>query len=86
MQIASPCRYLSPPQVAERFGVDVHRVLGWIRRGQLHAVNVGDGAQRPRYRVSPTDLALFEAARAAGPAPKMSRIRRRRDSQVTEFF
>jgi hypothetical protein len=82
-QIAS---YLTPPAVAQRFGVDVHRVLNWIRRGELRAVNVGDGAQRPRFRVSPADLALFEAARSAGPEPKISRVRRRKDPSVIEFF
>jgi excisionase family DNA binding protein len=79
-------RYLTPPGVAERLGVDSHRVVGWIRSGQLPAVNVGDGARRPRFRVSEADLAAFLAARSVGPAPRVSRIRRRRDSQVTEFF
>ncbi len=81
-----PDRYLTPPAVARRYGVDVHRVLGWIRAGQLRAINVGDGAQRPRFRVSAADLAIFEASRAAEPQPKARRIRRRRDPLVTEFF
>ena len=79
-------RYLSPPQVAQRLAVDAHRVLGWIRKGELHAVNVGDGGQRPRYRISPDALAAFEASRSAGPTPKVSRIRRRREQHVEEFF
>jgi hypothetical protein len=78
--------HLTPPAVAKRYGVDTHKVLGWIRSGQLRALNVGDGSQRPRYRISPADLALFETARAAGPEPKISRIRRRRDPLITEFF
>ena len=83
-QVASS--YQTPPRVAERYGVDVHRVLDWIRRGELHAINVGDGSMRPRYRISPSDLAIFEAARSATPAPKISRVRRRRDPNVIEFF
>ena len=83
-QVAS--RYLTPPQVAERFGVDPHRVLAWIRSGQLLAVNIGDGTQRPRFRVSESDLALFLAARAARPEPRVSRIRRKKDPSVIEFF
>lgn len=82
--IASP--YLTPPAVAERYGVDVHRVHAWIHRGELRAINVGDGAQRPRFRISPADLVAFEAARSAGPAPKISRVRRRRDPELEEFF
>ncbi len=85
-QVASPARYLTPPQIAERFGVDAHKILSWIRRGELRAVNIGDGCQRPRYRISPDDLAVFEARRAAGPEPKISRIRRRKDPSIIEFF
>ena len=85
MQVASDCRYLSPSQLAQQYGCDAHKILGWIRRGELRAVNVGDGLQRPRYRISPADLAAFEAARAAGPTPKVSR-RRRKDPLITEYF
>ena len=41
---------------------------------------------RPRYRVAESDLAAFLAARSAGPHPKISRVRRRRDPQIMEFF
>ena len=71
--------YLSPPKIAERLGIDQHKVLAWIRAGELRAVNVGDGARRPRYRVAESDLATFLAGRSAGPEPKISRVRRRRD-------
>jgi hypothetical protein len=81
---ASP--YLTPPAVARRYVIDVHRVLGWIKSGQLQAVNVGDGAQRPRYRISEEALAEFEESRAAGPEPRITRIRRRKNPHVEEFF
>ncbi len=84
MQVVS---YFSPPEIAERFGVDAHKVLGWIRRGELRALNVATTTGgRPRFRISPADLAAFEASRSAGPPPKISRIRRRRDPQIVEFF
>lgn len=83
----STIRYLSPPQVAERFTVDTHKVLGWIKRGELRAINVASTTgSRPRFRVSPSDLAAFEAARSAMPQPKVSRIRRRKDPSIIEFF
>jgi hypothetical protein len=83
--VASLGRYLSPPQIAEQYGVDPNKVIGWIRAGELRAVNVGNGASRPRYRISPADLALFEAARAV--QPPTPRIRRRRiDPNVIQFF
>jgi hypothetical protein len=85
--IASASRYLTPPQLAERYGVDPNKVLGWIRRGELAAVNVATTTGgRPRWRVSPEALAAFEAARAAGPAPHITRIRRRKDPNVIEYF
>lgn len=78
-------RYSTPPQVAEQYGVDVHKVIGWIQHGDLHAINVGNGARRPRYRISPADLAAFEASRSV--QPPMPRIRRRRaDPSVIQFF
>ena len=80
MQVASP--YLTPPAVAERFAVDTHKVLGWIKRGELRAIDVATSTGgRPRYRISPSDLALFEASRSATPQPKVSRIRRKNPSR-----
>ena len=84
---AVQCRYLSPPRVAERYGVDPSKVLGWIRRGELRAVNVAAHlGGRPRWRIDPADLATFEAARAAGtPSARQSR-RRQRQTGVIKFF
>jgi hypothetical protein len=84
--VSGVASYLTPPQVAERFAVDAHKVICWIRRGELRAVNVATSTGgRPRYRIAPADLAVFEASRAVtSPAP---RIRRRRsDPGVTQFF
>lgn len=83
---SSECRFLSPPAIAERYGVDPAKVLCWIRRGELRAVNVAtNNGGRPRYRISPADLAVFEAARAV--TPPAPRIRRRRaDPNVIAFF
>ena len=76
----------TPPQLAAQWGIDVQKVLHWIKAGELRAVNLAtrrDG--RPRYAISPADIALFEAARVVQPpAP---RIRRRRvDPNVIQFF
>jgi excisionase family DNA binding protein len=84
--VAPDARYLTPPQVAARLRVDVHKVLTWIRRGELRAANVGDGSQRPRFRIAPTDLEIFLAARAATPQPRITRIRRKKDPSIIEFF
>ncbi len=84
---APQATYLTPPAVARRYGVDPAKVLTWIRNGELGAVNVATSTGgRPRYRVSPADLALFEQSRAAGPQPKITRCRRRQPQGVTQFF
>ena len=86
MQVASPACYYTPPQVAKRYGVDPSKIIGWIKRGELRAIDVSAcPGGRPRFRISPADLALFEAARAAGPQPKVSR-RRKEDPSVIQFF
>ncbi|MCA9189823.1 MAG: helix-turn-helix domain-containing protein [Pirellulaceae bacterium] len=74
--MTSNTAYLTPPMVARRYGVSVDRVRGWITSGQLTGINLGDGAQRPRWRISPEALATFEAARAATLPPPPRRKRR----------
>ena len=55
---------LTPQQAAERLGVGVETLLGWIHNKQLKAVNVGKGRQRGRYRIQPEDLERFMQFRA----------------------
>ena len=77
---------LTPPQLAAAWGIDVAKVLHWIKAGELRAINVAtDRNGRPRYAIDVADIAVFEASRAVQPpAP---RIRRRRaDPNVIAFF
>lgn len=84
--VVSPPRYLSPPEIAKRYAVDPHKVLSWIRRGTLRAIDVSTSTGgRPRYRISPADLAAFELSRTVQPpTPRMRR--RRADPNVIQFF
>ncbi len=78
--------HLTPPAIGRRYGISPDKVVGWIRSGELRAVNVATTSTgRPRWRVSEADLADFETRRSAQPAPRTSR-RRRRDPAVIEFF
>lgn len=45
-------------QIAKRLGVSKGKVVGWIRRGQLEAINVSD-TTRVEYRVSEEKLVEF---------------------------
>ena len=64
-----------PSDVARKFGVSVSKVLAWIRRGELRALNLAENqaGKKPRYRILPEDLEKFEARRAVSPTPPASR-------------
>ncbi len=77
---------LSVRDVAERYAVSEHTVLGWIASGELRAFSVGRkaGAKKPRWRISEEALAVFELSRTPNPLPP--RARRRKQSGVIEFY
>ena len=58
---------LSVRDVCERLGVNEHTVLGWIRSGELRAVNVGrrPGGKKPRWRITQEALEAFEQLRTS---------------------
>jgi len=80
--------YLSAPEVAELLRVSHCKILAWIARGELRAVDLASYVgQRPRWKISRQDLEDFLARRAATPPPKPTRRRRRRqDDNVIEYY
>ena len=79
--------YLAPSDIAVSRGINVIKVLTWIRSGELRAVNVATCAGRlPRWRISPAELEAFDAARAAVPKIPVTRRPRRKNGHVVEFF
>lgn len=78
-------RAATPPAIAKQLVVHVGKVLGWIQSGELRAINLGNG-MRPRWRIMPEDLKAFLERRAAQPALKATRRRRKVDPAVTEYF
>ena len=68
-------RYLLPPEIATRLRVSPKKVLGWIRKGELRAINVSNG-NRPRYRIRPDDLDVFQKRREVQPPPRIRQRRR----------
>jgi hypothetical protein len=78
----------SPPQIAQSRGIDANKVVGWIKSGELKAINAATSlGGRPRYLVSDTALDDFDRRRAViPPAPSAPRRRRRADSAVKEFY
>lgn len=79
---------LSPPELANRYGVGVRKILSWIQAGQLHAVNVAlnPSGERPQWRILQDDMLAFEQRRSS-PAPATPAPRRRRsDTNDIQFF
>lgn len=78
-----PRTKLRPPEIAQRFGVDVKKVLAWIHSGELRAINAAEKADgdKPRFLVDVADLEEFERRRAVVPAPKVKRQKKRRFKQ-----
>jgi len=78
---------LSVRDVCERYGVGEHTVLGWIRSGELRAVNVGRrvGGKKPRWRITQEALEAFETARTHTP-PLPRAKRRKRPADVIKFY
>jgi hypothetical protein len=75
---ARPGAGFAVADIAKRFRVGEDRVRGWIKRGEMIALNTSDTrCGRPRYVVTPEALAEFERGRSAAQ-PKPARPRRRR--------
>lgn len=65
---------LTPAELAREWRVDVHRVLTWIRAGQLPAANLASNPLgRPRYRIARADADDFWRSRMVKPMPRPPR-------------
>jgi hypothetical protein len=81
-----PLRGLTVADVAARYRVGEDKVRGWIRRGELAAINTSMAlCGKPRFVVLPSALAEFEDRRAAAQPPKPPRKRRKR-ADYTDFY
>jgi hypothetical protein len=77
-------RGLTISDLARRYRVKRGKVLGWIRRGELAAVNTADPLCRPRYVVTAEQLADFERRRTDTPAKPTPRRRKR--TTLVDYF
>lgn len=80
-------RYLTPPQVAKRLGVNPGKIAGFIKSGQIAAIDVSlnPGSGRPRWRITPEALADFEASRSNKPTTTRPKPRRR-VARATSYY
>lgn len=74
-------------QAAELLQVRVRQIQGLIRTGELRAVDVSlHSGGKPRWRISDAELQAFQVRRSNKPVPVPSRRKRRRSTNITEYF
>lgn len=80
-----PAAGLTVREVARRYRVGQDKVRGWIRRGELAALNTASSlCGRQQLRITVEALAAFEQRRTAGPPSKPQRRRRR--PMTTDYY
>jgi len=78
---------LTPPELGAKWGVAPDKILGWIRTGELRAMNAASReGGRPRFLIDVADVAAFETRRAVVPPVATRRPRRQRENHATEYF
>ena len=83
--------YLTVKKLAESLACDPAKILLWIHRGELQALNIAEQATgRPRWRIPRESWEAFQLVRSnrAGATTSPTRRRRRRpdDSRVIKFY
>ena len=80
--------HLTPPALAERWGVAPEKILGFIRTGTLRAFDVrGQGSTRPRYRIPLDAIVEFESRRSARrPVKAARRTRQKQAADYVKYF
>ena len=79
-------RTFTVKNLTERFGVSEGTILGWIKRGELRALDVSrQRGGRPRWRITQEALSDFELLRTHSPSPPPTR-RKKRPAEIIKFY
>jgi predicted site-specific integrase-resolvase len=85
--VSSERTTLTPPLVAQRYGISPQKVLSWIKSGELRAVNVATHrGGRPRWVIAVMDLLAFEESRRVCNVNLVRRRTRKAMAGITEYF
>ncbi len=76
---------LTVPELARFLRVGEDTIRGWIRRGELAAINTASPLGKPRFVVLPHHLVAFEASRQVVPAAKKATRRRKRTTEIDYY-
>jgi excisionase family DNA binding protein len=83
---ATPARGLTVPEVARVLRVGEDKVRGWIRRGEIRAINTAAVLSgKPRWVITTEALREFERRRTTTAPSKNSRPRRNRVGE-TDYY
>lgn len=78
---------ITPPELAARWGIDWHKVIAWIRSGELRAIDASTRpGGRPRFLIDERDIELFELRRSVISSPKPIRRRRQQNQDIIQYF
>jgi excisionase family DNA binding protein len=84
--LGSPVHGFTTADVARRLRVGEDKVRGWIKRGELSAINTSDRrCARPRFVVTAEALAAFERQRAAA-TPDVPKPKRRKRTTEIDYY
>ena len=83
----SAAQYVSPPKAADILDCSPEKIIGFIKRGELRAVDLSNhpGMGKPRYRIDKDDLDAFLKTREVVPR-QQTRRRVAKSRHVIEFF
>ncbi len=77
----------TPPELAAEWGVSPDKVLGWIRSGELPAINIAQSESgRPRFQIDQEGIDTFKRRRATAAVPRGRHRRRPSTEGIIEFF
>ncbi len=76
---------LTVPELAKFLRVGEDTIRGWIRRGELAAINTAAPLAKPRFVILPHHLAEFEGRRQVVPAARKSSRRRKRTAEIDYY-
>ncbi len=79
-------RGYSVADLARRWRVGESKILGWIDRGELTAINVAANLSgRRQLRITPESVAAFEKRRSSASAPK-PQSKRHRQAHLIDYY
>ncbi|PHQ31670.1 helix-turn-helix domain-containing protein [Rhodopirellula bahusiensis] len=84
-----PKRFYTPPEFAELLGIRSDKVLTWIHRGELVAINCASdpNGERPRWRIPDDEAGKFLLRRRhKASKPDAPRRKRRSATEIVSHF